>query len=118
MEDMADLFFTCAVLWVSLAAEDQLQRTNLARNGFQPLQVGEEQFSPLVRGRPARKANRQDIGIKLGSGLVEQFLAEQLFGLRVSGTYLKERNSNGITEIQIVAAPFRNVSIKKLLKGL
>ena len=74
--DLADQPLARLVGRMGLAGEDDLDRPlRIVEHLVQPLEVGQDQVGPLVRGEAAGEADRQHVGIEQVAGHFDRLVA-------------------------------------------
>src|SRR5882762_384482 len=83
---------------------------------LQALDVLEKQVRALVRGGAPRKADGQRGFVEQHAGAPLYFLDEGGFREAVRLLDFLERNSDGVTHVCVVAAPFGDFTVEQILK--
>ncbi len=103
---------------MSLAGEDELDRACVTDDGLEALGVGEQQRRPLVGRGATGEADGQDVLIEPDFCPALDFGDERLLGAAVSFLDLVGGNGDGVAQVVVVQAPFRDLAVEQLLEGL
>jgi hypothetical protein len=96
---------------MSLAGEDELQATRGLRELAQPLGVVKEQRRPLVRRRPSREAQREEVRTKARRGAIVHHIDEHLLGLPVGRAHRLGGDAPCVAQGEAAATPVRDVAV-------
>src|SRR6185369_3050672 len=98
-------------------AKNHLERPNMPRDGFQPIQIRKQEIGAFVSGGPSRERNSQNARIEFGARVSFDLSQELQLGGGVSLTDFFERYANDVAQVEIVLAPFGDVAVVQLLKA-
>src|SRR5262245_4675046 len=82
LEYSLDQSLSSQVARMSLAAQDELERTDVVRDPLEPLRIGEHQIRAFVRAGPPRESDRHHRFVQVVSGTTLYF--SQQFAFRMS----------------------------------
>ena len=111
-----DQILAVAIVRMSLAGKDDLDRPDLADNLLEPVEILKDQTGTFVGRKPTGEPYCQHVAIKPRVRFPIYMLDEGAFRFHMSRPDISEGNAHGIAKRELIAPPVRQMGIKELLE--